>query len=102
SKRIDHIIDDVLGMSRRSDDSRESLMLAPWLRDTIREFETHNNHNNDTPPIFSIEAIHADRVVCFEPMHLRQVLHNLWQNALRHARRAQLPLHITLVGRQHE
>lgn len=94
SQRIDRIVEDVMGLSRRHDTESPSVQIKPWLLDTINEYRTLR----DQPPELSLVHIGAGQRVRFYPPHLRRVLFNVWQNAERHARRPGQPLRITLSG----
>ncbi len=94
SQRINAIVTDVLGLSRRADGDRRPLALAAWLHETIVEYRQYNKD----APAFSLRNIAADLQVEFDPAHLRQVLFNLWHNAERYARRPGTPLRVTLIG----
>lgn len=94
SRRIDSIINSVLGLSRRSQTSRRMLALNSWLYDAIDDYLA----TNEEPPDFDMHDFDASLQVEFDPDHLRQVLFNLWDNAWRHARRDSVTLTITLSG----
>lgn len=95
SRRIDNIINSVLGLSRRSQTSRRMLPLNAWLNDAVEDYLA----TNDDPPDFDIQDFDARIHVAFDPDHLRQVLFNLWDNASRHAHRDEVELTIHLSGR---
>ncbi|MES1928276.1 signal transduction histidine kinase [Salinisphaera dokdonensis CL-ES53] len=94
SRRIDNIINSVMGLSRRSQLSRRTLALSAWLYDTIDDYLDYN----EDAPDFDIDEFDAALQVEFDPDHLRQVLFNLWDNAQRHARKAGIELTIRLTG----
>ena len=94
TRRIDGIINSVLGLSRRSQTSRRTLALSNWLDDAIEDYLTFD----DDSPDFDVEAIDPQLQVEFDPDHLRQVLFNLWDNAKAYARRDGVVLTIHLSG----
>lgn len=94
TRRIDTIVGSVLGLSRRSEMTRQTLVLAAWLRDCVDDYCQYN----ERAPAFSIEQIDAALRVEFDPGHLRQVLFNLWDNAQRYARRENTTLAVRLYG----
>ncbi|WP_348766325.1 ATP-binding protein [uncultured Salinisphaera sp.] len=94
TRRIDGIINSVLGLSRRSQTSRRTLALSNWLDDAIEDYLTFD----DDSPDFDVEAIDPELQVEFDPDHLRQVLFNLWDNAKAYARRDGVVLTVHLSG----
>ncbi|GAB3680168.1 sensor histidine kinase [Salinisphaera aquimarina] len=94
TRRIDGIVNNVLGLSRRSRLARRPLPIAQWLADTVEDYR----ETGEDVPDFSIKAIADDLQVEFDPDHLRQVLFNLWDNAQRYARREDAELAIELSG----
>lgn len=82
AERVSHIIDNVLQLSRRESSRPELFNLRPWLQDFVLEFnETLELRENE----LSIGTAPADLEVRMDPSHLRQVLWNLCDNALKHA-----------------
>jgi two-component system sensor histidine kinase PilS (NtrC family) len=79
AQRLNRLVDDVLRVARRDaplgDDIDLSAFLAAWLSEFARD-------RGLDPAIFGVEATPALRVR-FEESHLRQVLYNLLDNALR-------------------
>jgi two-component system sensor histidine kinase PilS (NtrC family) len=96
SRRIDAIIDDVLGLSRRADASFESIALSAWLHHSIADYRQSNTY----PPRFIVDGADENLRIDFDRSHLRQVLFNLWDNASRYARRADRPLELRLASRR--
>ena len=82
AERVSHIIDNVLQLSRRESSQPERFHLGPWLQDFAQEFsrtlELQEGELNAT------EA-DADLEVRMDPSHLRQVLWNLCDNAVKYA-----------------
>jgi len=82
SGRVSHIIDNVLQLSRRDSSRPERLMLKSWLHDFADEFvRTLELQEGE----FSIGDIPDDLEVRMDRSHLRQVLWNLCDNAVKYA-----------------
>ncbi|MES1926153.1 ATP-binding protein [Salinisphaera sp. T31B1] len=94
TRRIDAIVNSVLGLSRRSQRARRNLPLAAWLDETIEIYR----ETSDQAPDFERIDIDPSLRVTFDPDHLRQTLFNLWDNARRYARRDDEPLTLWLIG----
>jgi len=82
SSRVSHIIDNVLQLSRRDSSRPERLSLQGWLDefsgDFIRTLELQEGE-------FSVAEVSPDLEVRMDPSHLRQVLWNLCDNAIKYA-----------------
>ena len=82
AERVSHIIDNVLQLSRRESGQAEVFALKPWLQDFVNEFTR-------TQELFEgqlqVVAIEDDFVVRMDTSHLRQILWNLCDNALKYA-----------------
>src|SRR5699024_3759412 len=98
SQRIDTIVEDVMGLSRRQDSRQQPLLLEPCLQQAMAEYERASS----APATITLADIDAAQQVRFDPGHLRRILLNLWQNAERHARRPDTTLHIRLLGSHNE
>ena len=82
SGRVSHIIDNVLQLSRRESGHPERLLLRPWLDDFCTEFErTHELQEGE----LTIRDVPQDLEVRMDPGHLRQVMWNLCDNAIKYA-----------------
>ncbi|HEX2139138.1 MAG TPA: HAMP domain-containing sensor histidine kinase [Woeseiaceae bacterium] len=82
AERVSHIIDNVLQLSRRESSRPERFELAPWLRDFAAEFtSTLELQENE----LSLADVPPDLEVRMDPSHLRQVLWNLCDNAVKYA-----------------
>ena len=82
AERVSHIIDNVLQLSRRESSRPERLMLRPWLTDFADEFtRTLELHEGE----LSVLDVPEGLAVRMDPSHLRQVLWNLCDNAVKYA-----------------
>ncbi len=81
--RVNTIVENVLQLSRRQNTRPESLELGPWLHDFAREFAETNGLGGGAVRVAEGPVSVTVRV---DPSHLHQVLWNLCDNALRHAR----------------
>jgi len=82
SSRVSHIIDNVLQLSRRDSSRPERLELKSWLGDFADEFvRTLELQEGE----FTVADIPADLEVRMDHSHLRQVLWNLCDNAVKYA-----------------
>jgi two-component system sensor histidine kinase PilS (NtrC family) len=82
SSRVSHIIDNVLQLSRRESSRPERLALGPWLEDFAREFTTTLELQEGE---LAISGTPADLEVRMDRSHLRQVMWNLCDNAVKYA-----------------
>ena len=82
SGRVSHIIDNVLQLSRRESSQPEVLLLKPWLNDFVTEFtRTFELQEGE----LTVGDISDDVEARMDPSHLRQVLWNLCDNAVKYA-----------------
>ena len=82
SSRVSHIIDNVLQLSRRESSRPERFVLKPWLLDFAQEF-THTLELQEGE--MTVVDIPDDIKVRMDPSHLRQVLWNICDNAVKYA-----------------
>ncbi len=82
SGRVSHIIDNVLQLSRRESSRPEQLHLGDWLQDFAEEFTSTLELQEGE---FSVGDIPAELEVRMDRSHLRQVLWNLCDNAVKYA-----------------
>ena len=82
SGRVSHIIDNMLQLSRRESSRPERVVLKDWVTDFADEFSrTLELHEGE----FTIADIADDLEVRMDLSHLRQVLWNLCDNAVKYA-----------------
>jgi two-component system sensor histidine kinase PilS (NtrC family) len=84
SQRVSEIVENVMQLSRRDATRPESIPLATWLQDFIREFVSTCELSTEC---FAITSADADLDVRMDPSHLRQVCWNVCENAVEYARR---------------
>jgi two-component system sensor histidine kinase PilS (NtrC family) len=82
SSRVSHIIDNVLQLSRRESGSPERFPVKPWLEEFAREFmRTLELQEGE----LTVQDVPDDLEVRMDRSHLRQVLWNLCDNAVKYA-----------------
>ena len=82
SERVSHIIDNILQLSRRESSRPERLHVKPWLQDFSREFaRTLELQEGQVTVLEAPDELE----VRMDPSHLRQVLWNLCDNAVKYA-----------------
>jgi two-component system, NtrC family, sensor histidine kinase PilS len=82
AERVSHIIDNVLQLSRRESSRPERFSIGPWLQDFAQEFSRTLELQEGQ---MSAADADADIEVRMDPSHLRQVLWNLCDNAVKYA-----------------
>jgi two-component system sensor histidine kinase PilS (NtrC family) len=82
SSRVSHIIDNMLQLSRRENSRPEQVTLKSWLDEFAEEFSRTLELQEGE---FSIADFDATLGVRMDPSHLRQVLWNLCDNAVKYA-----------------
>ncbi len=81
--RINNIIEDILKISRRDPTIREEIDLSVWLPEFIDEFCQSGQADSEA---FRIEVQAQIPSIQFDSGHLTQIMTNLCNNALTHAR----------------
>ncbi len=83
SVRVNHIIEDILQLSRRTDSRREKIRLKPWLDNYLKNFTLENPVNGS-----AFTLLHPDESLCafIDSGHLRQIMDNLCRNALKYGK----------------
>jgi two-component system sensor histidine kinase PilS (NtrC family) len=90
SDRINHIIEDILEISRGTPAATEKINLGDWLDKFIEGF---CQSNQATPDCFDLDLATENPSILFDPGHLTQIMTNLCSNALTHGN-SDKPLHI--------
>jgi two-component system, NtrC family, sensor histidine kinase PilS len=81
SGRVNQIIEDILNLSKRTDSTREKIDLAHWLNDYLDNFYIEHTAASDTFKLFLGDTPMWGFI---DPGHLKQIMDNLCQNALRY------------------
>ncbi len=82
SERVSMIIENVLQLSRRESSQPERLEIAPWLEDFSSEFTRTLELQEGE---LSVHAVDSNLSVRMDRSHLRQVMWNLCDNAVKYA-----------------
>jgi len=83
SARVNHIIEDILLLSRRSDSRREKIRLDSWLDNYLKNFVFEHSVNIDAFKLsHQVEPLSA----LIDQGHLRQIMDNLCLNALKYGK----------------
>ncbi|MBL6986651.1 MAG: HAMP domain-containing histidine kinase [Methylobacter sp.] len=83
SVRVNHIIEDILQLSRRTDSRREKVYLKPWLDNYLKNFTLEHSVEIDAFTLsYPAEAV----CVLMDTGHLRQIMDNLCRNALKYGK----------------
>ncbi len=92
SQRINHIIEDILKISRGSPTAMEPIDLQNWLDSFILDFSLSNQTSEDC---FKLDINTNQTAVLFDPGHLNQIMTNLCSNARNHGDAAK-PIHVKI------
>lgn len=96
--RINHIIEDILKISRGTPTTMVPIDLRQWIPEFIEAFCLSDNSNSDG---FSLDIGVAKPVILFDSGHLNQIMTNLCHNARTHGD-AEKPTHIKIYEDQRE
>jgi len=91
--RLDRMVNDVLRLNRGDTVHRERFLLVDYLKRFIEQF---CQIEKIMPEVFEIR-LSAEPYVLFDRSHLNQVMWNLCRNALRHCRRENGSITITVA-----
>jgi len=96
SRRVNRIIENVMGISRRSRPEPVRLKLDPWLHEIAEEFEkTHTLKSGSISLNMADSGVYAQ----VDPEQLRQVIWNLLENGFRYSRgHPLLEIHCSVVA----
>jgi two-component system sensor histidine kinase PilS (NtrC family) len=79
--RVNRMVEDILQLSRKAQSHHDPLALRHFLGELKAEFDETHKLNNDIVCLGGV----MDVTVRFDPLHLREVLINLLNNAVRYA-----------------
>jgi two-component system, NtrC family, sensor histidine kinase PilS len=79
--RVNHIIEDILQLSRRKDSRREKLELNQWLDNYLTTFMLEHTLPTEA---FQLLTTREPLFVFIDPCHLKQIMDNLCLNALKY------------------
>lgn len=88
--RINHIIEDILKISRGTPTTMEAIDLKQWMPEFIEAFCLGGESNADC---FSLDILIKDSIISFDNGHLNQIMTNLCSNARTHGN-SEKPTHI--------
>jgi two-component system sensor histidine kinase PilS (NtrC family) len=81
--RVNHIIEDILQLSRRKDSRREKLELNAWLDNYLKNFVLEKTlPEGSFRLLLNVESL----FVFIDTCHLKQIMDNLCQNALNYGK----------------
>ncbi len=83
SIRVSQIINDILQLSKRTDSRREKVYLKPWLSHYLNNFMLEHGIGTDS---FSLSRTGEPLCAFIDPGHLKQIMDNLCQNALKYGK----------------
>jgi two-component system, NtrC family, sensor histidine kinase PilS len=98
SSRVNQIIEDILKLSRRADSVREKIDLTHWLKDYLETF--YLEHTNQGY-VFNLKLSDTPLWAFIDPGHLRQIVDNLCQNAVRYGQPERGDLLIRMQNSRH-
>lgn len=80
--RINHIIEDILRLSRRDSAELQTLKLRPLLERFADDFIESRPTQTIT---FDLDGVSQDVKLHLDPNHMQQIVNNLWENSVNHA-----------------
>lgn len=95
SGRVNHIIEDILNLSRRTESTRQSINLNHWLVDYLDNFYLEKSVATGVFRLFQEDNVLR---AVIDSGHLKQIMDNLCQNALRYGRPDLGEIRIKLLG----
>jgi two-component system, NtrC family, sensor histidine kinase PilS len=81
SNRVNQIIEDILNLSKRTDSAREKIDMPKWINDYLDNYYIEHTDSKDT---FQASFDDTSMWGFIDPGHLKQIMDNLCQNALRY------------------
>lgn len=98
SNRMNQIIEDILMLSRRNASRREKIQLADWLDHYLKNFHLEHGVNIK---VFRLDIPDNDLNACIDPAHLKQIMDNLCQNALKYGKPEEGPIRLCCYKSRH-
>jgi two-component system, NtrC family, sensor histidine kinase PilS len=95
SGRVNQIIEDILNLSKRAASAREKIDLTLWLNNYL---DNHNVEQPGTKDKFTLSLGDKPLWGFIDPGHLKQIMDNLCQNALRYGYPERGTILIQLLG----
>lgn len=92
--RVNHIIEDILQLSRRKDSRREKIELNSWLENYLQNFTLEQALSASS---FQLITTAEPVFVFIDPNHLKQIMDNLCQNALKYGQPEKGPVTVQTV-----
>ena len=92
--RLNRMIEDILGLSRKAQPGNEPLGLAALVPEMVEEFR---NTHALRPGLIQLGMFDDGRVL-FDPLHLREVVVNLLSNAMRYASGRDASIRVFMVA----
>ncbi len=99
SGRINHIIEDIMQISRSKNTQRECIEIETWLKQFLNNFCLGSEHT--TLECFTLETGTHNSKILFDSGHLNQILTNVCQNAKTHGVNDR-PIHIITSKNTHQ
>jgi two-component system, NtrC family, sensor histidine kinase PilS len=81
SGRVNQIIEDILSLSKRKDSAREKIELTDWTKDYL---DNYVSEQPDAKDKFELSPSDKPLWGFIDPGHLKQIMDNICQNALRY------------------
>jgi len=97
--RVNHIIEDILKLSRRSGSTREKIQLNSWLENYLLNFTLEHSINNK---IFILSQKDSSLSAYIDANHLKQIMDNLCQNALKYGKPESGPIQLRALAIQQD
>jgi|TARA_B110000114_G_scaffold35969_1_gene37393 two-component system sensor histidine kinase PilS (NtrC family) len=98
TNRINHIIEDIMEISRGAPTIMEAIDLKQWMREFLEAFCLNGKSNIDC---FNVDMLIPNSIISFDTGHLNQIMTNLCNNARTHGD-AKKPTHIKVYQDQHQ
>jgi two-component system sensor histidine kinase PilS (NtrC family) len=95
SHRVNHIIEDILKLSKRSNSTRGKIELKSWMENYLFNFTVEHSVDSE-----SFKLSHGNDALCafMDSNHLKQIMDNLCLNALKYGKPELGSIHIQLLN----